>query len=124
MKLYYSSFKYLFYNKNKKMSEIPKLNLNNFWLTFVTGGISGICGKTVIAPIERVKYIFVVTSTDIRPAFHNIRKLERSQEHFQGNRIPKTVAWESDELSTNIPIRITGYLISNSRFTSDSCTLF
>jgi len=48
----------------------PQKERNNFWLTFVTGGISGICGKTVIAPIERVKYIFVVDSTDLRQPIH------------------------------------------------------
>ena len=29
-------------------------------VSFIIGGISGVLGKTSIAPIERVKYIFVV----------------------------------------------------------------
>ncbi len=31
---------------------------------FFNGGMAGVLGKTFIAPIERVKYIFVVGSAD------------------------------------------------------------
>lgn len=34
----------------------------NFIKRFVFGGIAGISGKTIIAPIERIKYIFVTSS--------------------------------------------------------------
>lgn len=29
--------------------------------SFISGGIAGACSKTLIAPIERVKYLFIVT---------------------------------------------------------------
>ena len=34
----------------------------NFFKRFLFGGIAGICGKSSIAPIERIKYIFVTSS--------------------------------------------------------------
>lgn len=30
--------------------------------SFVSGGIAGMCSKTLVAPIERVKYLFIVLS--------------------------------------------------------------
>ena len=28
--------------------------------SFLSGGIAGMCSKTLVAPIERVKYLFIV----------------------------------------------------------------
>jgi hypothetical protein len=28
--------------------------------SFISGGIAGVCSKTLVAPIERVKYLFIV----------------------------------------------------------------
>ena len=36
-------------NKNHKIAK-----------SFLSGGIAGMCSKTLIAPIERVKYLFLV----------------------------------------------------------------
>lgn len=30
------------------------------WLRFFNGGVAGMASKTAIAPLERIKYIFVV----------------------------------------------------------------
>lgn len=33
---------------------------SDYWRSFIIGGISGSVGKTIIAPMERVKFIFMV----------------------------------------------------------------
>lgn len=34
---------------------------NKIIKSFLSGGIAGMCSKTLVAPIERVKYLFIVT---------------------------------------------------------------
>jgi hypothetical protein len=29
-------------------------------MSFISGGVAGVCSKTLVAPIERVKYLFIV----------------------------------------------------------------
>jgi hypothetical protein len=45
-------------------------NKQDFKKSFIIGGISGCVGKTVIAPLERVKYIFMVDLIDFRLDFY------------------------------------------------------
>ena len=42
------------------MGEQPQSALISPWKSFVSGGVAGVISKTMIAPIERVKYLFLV----------------------------------------------------------------
>lgn len=36
------------------------IDKNNFLKRFIFGGLAGMAGKTSIAPLERIKYIYIV----------------------------------------------------------------
>lgn len=38
------------------------MDLQDYIKSFVDGGLAGICGKTVVAPLDRIKYIFITSS--------------------------------------------------------------
>lgn len=99
----------------------PPPERNNFWLTFVTGGVAGICGKSIIAPIERVKYIFVVGSPDLQPPLHLPRWLEGGQVYRPGNWRRPDVARQRHELRPHFPLLVSGPFISSFRSTNASC---
>ena len=45
------------------MTQDPKNNQpKNYKIakSFISGGFAGMCAKTLVAPIERVKYLFIV----------------------------------------------------------------
>lgn len=42
-------------------SEHPERKQYKILKSFISGGFAGMCSKTLVAPIERVKYLFIVT---------------------------------------------------------------
>lgn len=38
------------------------MDLKGFMESFINGGLAGVAGKTIAAPIDRVKYIFMTSS--------------------------------------------------------------
>ena len=38
------------------------MDLEGYIKSFISGGLAGICGKTIVAPLDRVKYIFITSS--------------------------------------------------------------
>ena len=38
------------------------MDLKTYFKSFINGGIAGVIGKTLVAPFDRVKYIFITTS--------------------------------------------------------------
>lgn len=50
------------------MTEVHKPR-QKYYLSFLTGGIAGICGKTSVAPIERIKMLFVTRARKFRFAY-------------------------------------------------------
>jgi len=86
---------------------------------FVIGGIAGIFGKSIIAPIERIKYIFVVSSADIRSPLYISLRILRGQEYRHRNWRPAALAWKHDELCPYLSLLGDRRLKSNSPFMSD-----
>lgn len=46
-------------NEAETDATISKDN-NKIFKSFISGGLAGMIGKTMVAPLERIKYLFVV----------------------------------------------------------------
>ena len=38
------------------------MDLKGYVESFINGGLAGVCGKTLVAPFDRIKYIFITSS--------------------------------------------------------------